>query len=77
MTSLLARRLRRLSVPPFLQFDPSSSGSGRSYRWWEEGELRDLVTTVGLANFQRERRLRFIMFSASKPVTNMHEELEI
>lgn len=64
-------------VRPLNRFDPSSSGSGRSYRWWEEGELRDLVTTVGLANFQRERRLRFIMFSASKPVTNMREDREI
>ena len=54
---------------PALQFDPSSSGSGKSYRWWEEAELRDLVSTVGLTDFQRDRRLRFIMFSAKKPTS--------
>ncbi len=58
------------AVASTLQFDPSSSGSGRSYRWWEEAELRDLVSTVGLTDFQRERRLRFIMFSAKKPGSN-------
>jgi uncharacterized protein with von Willebrand factor type A (vWA) domain len=55
--------------PLALQFDPSSSGSGKSYRWWEEAELRDLVATVGLTDFQRDRRLRFIMFSAKKPAS--------
>ena len=55
--------------PLSLQFDPSSSGSGNSYRWWEEAELRDLVATVGLTDFQRNRRLRFIMFSAKKPAS--------
>ncbi len=49
------------------QLDPVSAGSGSNYRWWEEAELKDLCATVGLVNFQRERRLRFIMFSASKP----------
>lgn len=50
-----------------LQFDPSSAGSGKNYRWWEEGELRELASTVGLVDFQRQRSMRFIMFAASKP----------
>lgn len=49
---------------PAPQLDPS----GRApYRWWEEGELRDLCTSVGLQDFRRQREWRFIMFAASKP----------
>lgn len=51
----------------FNQFDPTSSGYGKNYRWWDEGELKELCQTMGLQNFQSERRLRFIMFSVSKP----------
>ena len=36
-------------------------------RYWEEEELRELCCTVGLQNFKRDRRWRFIMFSATKP----------
>lgn len=56
-----------------MQLDPTSAGSGRNYRWWEESELRELASTVGLVDFQRQRRLRFIMFSASKPATLTHD----
>ncbi|GIL59042.1 hypothetical protein Vafri_14011 [Volvox africanus] len=35
--------------------------------YWEEQELRDLCTAVGLEDFRRERDWRFIMFAVSKP----------
>ena len=50
------------------QFDPTSAGTGSNYRWWDEGELRELSETVGLVDFQRTRRMRFIMFSVKKPM---------
>jgi len=37
------------------------------YKWWEEDELRDLCTAVGLQAFDRQRSWRFIMFTARKP----------
>ncbi|KAF5826430.1 S-adenosyl-L-methionine-dependent methyltransferase [Dunaliella salina] len=53
-------------VRPLNQLDaPFISGQ---YRWWEEAELRDLCTGVGLQDFVRDRSMRFIMFSAKKPV---------
>lgn len=51
-----------------LQIDVTGTRRMASYRWWEEGELRDLCSTVGLQGFQRERRWRFIMFAARKPM---------
>jgi hypothetical protein len=39
----------------------------RSFRYWEETELVDLVTAVGLEEYQRNRARMFIMFTASKP----------
>lgn len=44
---------------------PGASSSG--YKWWEEGELKDLAAAVGLADFRRNRDFRFIMFAATKP----------
>lgn len=55
---------------PAVQFDPTSAGTGSNYRWWDEGELRELSDIVGLIDFQRTRRLRFIMFSVRKPMSN-------
>ena len=46
------------------QLDPTTAAP---YRWWEEGELRDLCTSVGLSDFTRDRQWRFIMFCATKP----------
>jgi SAM-dependent methyltransferase len=39
----------------------------RPMRWWDEGELRGLCAAAGLVGFERERRNRFILFSARKP----------
>lgn len=39
----------------------------RQYKWWQEEELRDLCSSVGLEGFERERDWRFILFKASKP----------
>lgn len=36
-------------------------------RFWDESELRDLCSAVGLQDFQRTRRNQFIMFAACKP----------
>lgn len=38
-----------------------------AYKWWEEDEIRDLCSAVGLVEFQRNRQSRFIMFSVRKP----------
>lgn len=43
------------------------SGAGGTMRYWEEGELVDLVNSVGLTGYSRERTRMFIMFSARKP----------
>jgi hypothetical protein len=39
----------------------------RAYKWWEEAEIKDLCSTVGLQDFQRHRSGQFILFSARKP----------
>lgn len=52
----LGNLLRRLPAPEQAQF-----------RWWTERELRDLCAAVGLVDFRRERKNRFILFSARKP----------
>ena len=44
-----------------------SSSRSLPYRWWEEQELRDLTASMGLQNFQRHRRNRFILFAVTKP----------
>lgn len=45
-----------------------ATSSQTTYRWWEEQELRDLCATVGLQDFQRIRKDRFILFTVRKPV---------
>ncbi|CAK0786209.1 hypothetical protein CVIRNUC_009422 [Coccomyxa viridis] len=51
---------------PLNALDPTSAGSSSNYQWWEEQELRELMATMGLRNFQRHRSNRFIMFSVQK-----------
>jgi len=43
------------------------SAVSSNYRWWTERELRDLSAAVGLEDFRRVRRNRFILFSVRKP----------
>lgn len=43
------------------------AGTPRAYKWWEEQELRDLMTTVGLDEWDSYRSWRFIMFAVRKP----------
>lgn len=52
------------STPP-CSIGPQVSTQG--YRWWEEAELSDLCSSVGLQGFTKQRQFRFIMFSARKP----------
>eukprot|EP00884_Botryococcus_braunii_P021550 jgi/Botrbrau1/8079/Bobra.0230s0006.1 len=56
-------------VRPLGQLAPLG-GQSRTYKWWEEAELRDLAAAAGLVDFQRKRSFRFIMFSAQKPSFN-------
>lgn len=49
------------------QIESRLLGSTRSYRWWEEQELKELTSAVGLQGFERNRSNRFIMFCVSKP----------
>ncbi|KAK9784879.1 hypothetical protein WJX73_010017 [Symbiochloris irregularis] len=41
----------------------------RSYKWWEELELKELTEAMGLTKFTRTRQRQFIMFSVRKPGT--------
>jgi len=50
-------------VRPLRGLEPTTG----SYRWWDEAELKDLCTAVGLQGYKRERNNRFIMFSVKKP----------
>lgn len=63
-----AARCRPTANQP-TQLDPTNIGgiTNSTYKWWEEQELRDLCEAVGLVKFQRERSMRFIMFSVQKP----------
>jgi hypothetical protein len=45
----------------------SKAAQSSQYQLWEEDELRDLCSSVGLQGFVRTRSFRFIMFSATKP----------
>jgi hypothetical protein len=38
-----------------------------AYRLWEEQELIDLCSSVGLDGYRRIRSFRYIMFTARKP----------
>ncbi|GLI62397.1 hypothetical protein VaNZ11_005014 [Volvox africanus] len=68
-TAPLGQVLGDDAVRPLSVLDPTTAGGLMStpYRWWEEQELRDLCTAVGLEDFRRERDWRFIMFAVSKP----------
>ena len=50
---------------PAVQLSPPPRQA--SMKYWEEGELRDLCSTVGLQGFTCEREWRFIMLCATKP----------
>jgi hypothetical protein len=43
------------------------SGRGGTIRYWDEAELVDLVDSVGLVDYRKERSRMFIMFAATKP----------
>jgi hypothetical protein len=46
--------------------NPFGSGN-RTFRYWEEPELVDLVNTVGLTDYRKIRSRMYIMFAATKP----------
>lgn len=39
----------------------------RTFRYWEEAELQDLVNTVGLTDYRANRSRMYIMFAGTKP----------
>ncbi|KIY98469.1 putative methyltransferase [Monoraphidium neglectum] len=43
------------------------SGANGTIRYWDEGELVDLVNSVGLEGYARDRARMFVMFAATKP----------
>lgn len=55
------------AVRPISQALNPFSGAGGTIKYWDEGELVDLVNSVGLTDYQRERSRMFVMFSAAKP----------
>merc|ERR1711879_433620 len=52
---------------PLKDVEPFSGGNNTAYKFWEEQELKDLCTALGLKDFRREREQRFIMFAVTKP----------
>eukprot|EP00879_Flechtneria_rotunda_P016795 GHRR01017579.1.p1 GENE.GHRR01017579.1~~GHRR01017579.1.p1 ORF type:complete len:362 (+),score=106.91 GHRR01017579.1:669-1754(+) len=48
----------------------------RTFRYWEEDELKDLVAIVGLTGYTRIRSRMFIMFAATKPMQLEYGESE-
>ena len=54
-----------LHTTPLLSHQAQARSS--SYRLWEEQELIDLCSAVGLEGYSRIRTFRYIMFSARKP----------
>ena len=54
-------------VAPLKMFDPTQRIVSSQYRWWSEAELRDLCASVGLKGFERQRRMRFILWCVRKP----------
>ncbi|KAI8476391.1 MAG: S-adenosyl-L-methionine-dependent methyltransferase [Monoraphidium minutum] len=55
------------AVRPIAQALNPFSGAGGTIRYWDEGELVDLVTAVGLTAYTRERSRMFVLFAATKP----------
>ena len=64
-TSPLGELIGDATVLPLAQ--ALSAQRSTSYRWWNEQELRDLCTMVGLTGFERIRTRQFIQFTAKKP----------
>lgn len=58
--------VRHLPVLWHQTLNPFGS-STRTFRYWEEAELQDLVGAVGLQDYRRTRSRMYIMFAASKP----------
>ena len=50
-------------------FEPLDRPGG-PYRMWSEDELREICSRMGLVNWRRDRRLRFILFSVTKPLSD-------
>lgn len=55
-----------LHVPQMQALNPFGSAH-RTFRYWEEPELVDLVNTVGLTDYRKIRSRMYIMFAATKP----------
>jgi ubiquinone/menaquinone biosynthesis C-methylase UbiE len=55
------------TVRPISQVLNPFNENNNTFRYWQEDELKDLVSTVGLSNYQRKRSRMFIMFAATKP----------
>lgn len=52
-------------LEPFSQFDALAPKA--QFKWWSEGELRDVFTSAGLQDFKCQRDFRFILWSVTKP----------
>lgn len=65
-TAPLGQVLGDDNVRPLAKLLPDPSNN-RTYKWWEEQELRDLAASVGLQNFTAHRSNRFIMLQVTKP----------
>ncbi|GBF96312.1 hypothetical protein Rsub_09107 [Raphidocelis subcapitata] len=55
------------AVRPISQALNPFSGAGGTIKYWDEGELIDLVNSVGLTDYRRDRSRMFVMFAATKP----------
>lgn len=63
-------------VAPLKRLEDTYSPFRQQYKFWGERELRDLFASVGLQNFKRHRRVRFILWSVQKPGRAEDDETE-
>lgn len=57
------------TIRPISQALNPFGSNTRTFRYWEEAELQDLVRTVGLTDYRAIRSRMYIMFAATKPGT--------
>lgn len=48
-------------------FNAFDEGQSSAYKFWNEQELKEICTRMGLKGWQQRRNLRFIMFAVQKP----------
>lgn len=53
-------------------FNVLDNSQNSAYKFWNEQELKELCTRMGLKGWQQKRNLRFIMFCVQKPESSSY-----